>query len=402
MKQWISAWGYQAMDYARFPMQAENKTLCVQFLNNVRGSALRILFSNRHGDIPLVLEHVQLLRMKGQTQWQDAVRMDVLLDGKARIEIPAKTELFSDEVELPVIEGQYLAVCMYIKEEQQIYTGCSCFPQEYNRVFVQDGNCMDADFDQVKNQVMKTGLLEIEPEHQCFFGAVRMDIQTEEEVKTITCFGDSITHRSLWTGPLAIRLYERYPGQVTLINCGLSGNRIVNDESPFSEFGPWFGKAAVNRFERDVFRENRVDLITVLLGINDIFHPLVGHAPQEEKATAQDLQNGLRYLIDKAHKRDVKVIGCTITAWKNCMGLFAEAPEKVRTDVNDWIRNSGYYDYVLDYDQMIADPSDPERMLPPYDSGDNVHPGPGGGLKIAESIDLCQIGKMLGLEGEDQ
>lgn len=402
MKQWISAWGYQAMDYSRFPMKAENETLCVQFLNNVKGSALRILFSNRHGEVPLKMERVQVLQMGQAEQWQNAERKDILLDGKAEIEIPPKAELFSDEVELATAPGQYLAVCMYIKEEQQIYTGCSCFPQEYTKVFSMAGNCLNAEEDLSEKRCIRTGLLEIEPEHQCFFGAVRVDIQTEDPVKTIACFGDSITHRSLWTGPLAIRMYERYPGQVTLVNYGLSGNRIVHDESPFSEFGPWFGKAAVDRFERDVYQANRVDLITVLLGINDIFHPLVGHAPESETVTAKDLQKGLQFLIDTARKYDTKIIGCTITAWKNCMNLFAEKPEKVRTAVNEWIRTSGSYDYVLDYDRMIADPEDPERMLPPYDSGDNVHPGPGGGLKIAESIDLWQIGKMLGLEGEDQ
>lgn len=401
MKQWISAWGYQAMDYSRFPMQAEDETLCVQFLNNVRGSTLRILFSNRHGEIPLILERVQLLRMKQPEQWQDAVRTDVLLAGRTKIVIPAQAEFFSDEVELSVVQGQYLAVCMYVKEGQKIYTGCSCFPQEYTKVFSLPGNCLDSGFTVFKKQFIRTGLLEMEPEHQCFFGAIRVDIQTEDEVKTIACFGDSITHRSLWTGPLAIRLYKRYPGQVTLINCGLSGNRIVHDESPFSEFGPWFGKAAVDRFEKDVFQANRVDLVTVLLGINDIFHPLVGHAPKQETVNAKDLQEGLKYLIDKARKYDTKIVGCTITAWKNCMGLFAEQPEKVRVEVNEWIRNSGCYDLVLDYDQMIADPEDRERMLPSYDSGDHVHPGPGGGLKIAESINLWQIGNMLGLEGEE-
>ena len=79
--------------------------------------------------------------------------------------------------------------------------------------------------------------------------------------------------------------------------------------------------------------------------------------------------------------------------------MFAPVPEKVRTDVNEWIRNSGKFDAVFDYSNMIADPDDPEAMLPLYDSGDNVHPSAAGGRKIAEDIDLGLIAKLLGIEG---
>ena len=217
----------------------------------------------------------------------------------------------------------------------------------------------------------------------------------------MVCFGDSITHRSLWTGPLMLRLQERYPGRVILRNSGISGNRIVFDESPNTEFGPWMGKAAVKRLEKDVFEWGRADLVTVLLGTNDIFHPLAGFAPKEETAVAEVMEKGLSDLADRIHAHGTKTVGCTITPWKNCQGRFAEQPEQVRVQVNDWIRGSGCFDAVLDFDRMIADPGDPQRMYPLYDSGDHVHPGTEGGKCMAEGIDLDRIGLLLGLE-EDQ
>ena len=240
--------------------------------------------------------------------------------------------------------------------------------------------------------------MRIEPEHLSFYGIAGVDIKTKEDVKTIVCFGDSITHRSLWTGPLMMRLHKQYPGKVILRNSGISGNRIMYDESPNTDFGPWLGKAAVKRLERDVFYGNPVDLVTVLLGTNDIFHPLAGFAPKEETADAKTMESGLTRLAELIHSHGAKAVGCTITPWKNCQGRFAQEPEQVRMRVNDWIRSSGCFDYVFDFDRMIADPEDPQRMLPLYDSGDHVHPGAAGGAKMAEGIDLSALGILLGLE----
>lgn len=399
MRQWISAWGYQPMNYMNFPIQVEDETICVQFLNNVRGNKIRVLLSNRYGSEPLILEKIQLLIMNARASWEKSVQVDVLLNGQSQIMVPSHTELFSDEILVEITPGQYFAFLIQIKEKQEIYTGCSCFPQDYQRVLSGKGLLDAEQFADIESCQVRTELLKLEEEHLTFFGVVRVDVETEEDVKTIACFGDSITHRSLWTGPLALKLYQTYPGKVSLINCGISGNRIVHDESPYSEFGPWFGKAAVGRFERDVFGANRVDLVTVLLGINDIFHPLVGHAPKEETVTALQLESGLQKIIEMTHERKAKIIGCTITAWKNCMGLFNDASEETRTEVNTWIRDSGNYDAVFDFDAMIADPADPQQMLQLYDSGDHVHPSAKGGLRIAECIDLNQIVVLLGLEG---
>ena len=56
-----------------------------------------------------------------------------------------------------------------------------------------------------------------------------------------------------------------------------------------------------------------------------------------------------------------------------------------------WIRSSGVFDGVLDFDAVLRDPGHPSRMLPAYDSGDHLHPGDAGYAALAESVDLREL-----------
>jgi lysophospholipase L1-like esterase len=66
-------------------------------------------------------------------------------------------------------------------------------------------------------------------------------------------------------------------------------------------------------------------------------------------------------------------------------------PAKPRQAVNDWIRGSGTYDAVIDFDRAIRDPEDPQRMLPAYDSRDHLHPKDAGYQAMATAIDIAAI-----------
>ena len=69
-------------------------------------------------------------------------------------------------------------------------------------------------------------------------------------------------------------------------------------------------------------------------------------------------------------------------------GYYGADKERVRQAVNTWIRDSGEFDAVLDFDAVTRDPSHPARFLPAYDSGDHLHPGDAGYQAMADSIDL--------------
>jgi lysophospholipase L1-like esterase len=126
--------------------------------------------------------------------------------------------------------------------------------------------------------------------------------------------------------------------------------------------------------------------MTVLLGINDIgFSGFF----TTQAVTADDIIAAHRQLIGRAHSRGIRIYGCTLTPF-NGVGApyYSAAGDVKRQTVNTWIRTSGEYDAVIDFDAVVRDPSDPSRILPAFDSGDHLHPSDAGYQAMANSIDL--------------
>lgn len=129
----------------------------------------------------------------------------------------------------------------------------------------------------------------------------------------------------------------------------------------------------------------------LLEGLNDIggSGPSFPGGPTPEVSVNQ-LIEGHRTLIRQAHAKGLKVVGATLTP---VGGSFYETPvnEAKREAFNTWVRTSGAYDAVVDFDRVVADPADPDRILPAYDSGDHLHPNDAGYHAMAGALDLDEL-----------
>ena len=179
-----------------------------------------------------------------------------------------------------------------------------------------------------------------------------------------------------------------------MLNKGIGGNRLLHDgplatEGQFAGIGPLFGDSALSRFDRDVLAQPGARYVIVLLGINDIGQP-GSIAPASEAVTVQDLIFGHRQLIARAHERGLRIYGATLTPFEGTTiaGYYTAANEAKREALNRWIRTSGEYDGVIDFDRAVRDPAQPRRMLPQYDSGDHLHPNDAGMAAMANAIPL--------------
>ena len=125
--------------------------------------------------------------------------------------------------------------------------------------------------------------------------------------------------------------------------------------------------------------------VIVLEGVNDIGGT---RSPAAADSVATGLIAAFRRMVTQAHARGLRIYGATITPFG---GSFYDRPghEEARQRVNKWIRTSGVFNAVVDFDAVMRDPADVHRLKPNADSGDHLHPGEEGYRMMADAIELA-------------
>lgn len=130
------------------------------------------------------------------------------------------------------------------------------------------------------------------------------------------------------------------------------------------------------------------------LGVDDILFP-GSFIPASESITSKAVISGNRQLISHAHGLRIRVIGATIPPFEHALfrdpfsgRIYTPEKDKVRQELNDWIRNSGEFDAVVDLDKVVRDPSHPAQLLPAYYSGDHLHVNDAGNAAQANAFPI--------------
>ena len=214
-----------------------------------------------------------------------------------------------------------------------------------------------------------------------------MDVTAPADTGLIVAFGDSITDGATstvdadrsWPSMLAQRLLANpATANLAIVNQGISGNRVLRDGTATN---------ALARFDRDVISQPGVKWVMMMEGINDIGQGSRAGAPPENAVTADDLIQGMKQLVDRAHIHGIKAIGCTLTPYQGA-AYYSDKGEEIRTAYNQWIRTGGAFDAVVDFDKATQDPANPKQIRPTYNIMDHLHPNDAGYKAMAEAVDL--------------
>lgn len=210
---------------------------------------------------------------------------------------------------------------------------------------------------------------------ECFKTVEKVDhwynicqLNVVSQVPVVAVLGNSLTDgrgsttnaQNRWPDEMSRVLQTIQPRAV--LNLGIGGNCVVSGG---------ISQPALKRFERDILGQVRVNQLILFQGTNDI-----GTSRISAEETASRLIEAYRILIGEAHKKGIKVYGGTITPFKGNAWYTAEH-ETARQMVNTWIRHSGTFDGVLDFDVLVRQPQDAQRLKPEY-SDDWLHLNPTG------------------------
>jgi lysophospholipase L1-like esterase len=165
---------------------------------------------------------------------------------------------------------------------------------------------------------------------------------------------------------------------VAVLNAGIGGNAVVRGG---------LGPTALARFERDVLSQAGVRWAIVCDGVNDIG----GSRPDSVAAVALHLIDAYSEMVRRAHARGIRVYGATVMPFGGSQYSSREH-DAARVAVNAWIRRSGSFDAVIDFDAATRDPAEPSRLRADVDGGDHLHPSAAGYRLMSDAIDLSLFG----------
>jgi lysophospholipase L1-like esterase len=215
-----------------------------------------------------------------------------------------------------------------------------------------------------------------------------IDVLASTETGGVVALGDSLTDANIsthdtynrWPDQLARRLAARKDSRpLGVMNQGLGGNRVLHDLR---------GDSGLRRFDRDVLAQPGVSHAIIMLGTNDLRNRI---AKPDQEVTAEQMIAGLFQMALRAQTRGIKLFGATLTPFGNetfLPGAWNPVREGHRVTLNEWIRESGALDGVIDFDKALRDPECPTQMQPIYDCGDGLHPSDLGYCKMGDEIDL--------------
>lgn len=368
-----ATWGADFVLPNNAPDRVRDQTLRQVARISVGGERVRIALSNAYGREPVTIGAARIARSLGGSRTEAGSDRALTFGGRASVTLLPGAPVLSDPVQLSAPALAELAISLYLPQD----TALRSFHWEglQDAYLAQgDRSAQPAleDAEKIRSRPYLSGVY----------------VESARPVRTVVAFGDSITDGAAstpnknrrWPDFLAQRLAAR---DIAVLNAGISGAQVLNDG---------MGVNALARFERDVLAQ-RPDSVVLLMGINDIGWPGSSFEPARAAMSSQRLIDGYRQLIARARQAGVRIVGATLTPFENALPdtpvkrYFNPEKEQVRQQVNAWIRSSGEFDAVADFDALLRDPKHPARMQTAFDSGDRLHPGDAGYRAMADSLD---------------
>ncbi|TMU83471.1 SGNH/GDSL hydrolase family protein [Bacillus sp. BHET2] len=366
---WVGIWtaSMQApLDDGTSHKEFNNQTIRMIVHPHVDGKKVRLRVSNTFSNEPLAIEEVHVAISKNAADIEPDTDHQVKFGGKSTVTIPPGERKYSDSISIEMSGNKGLAVSLYVKGKSGPVTW---HPVSMQTTYISGGN-----------DVSNSDSSAFNKREEAWFWLDGVDIIADPSVKgSVVVMGSSIAngnhstvnanHR--WTDYLAKRLKQENTG-MTVLNAGISANHLINNP-------PENGDNALARLERDVFNQSGVKSLILHQGLNDI-----RHHPEYD---ADKIIERMKQIIDSTHDQGLTIYGGTLTPFKGS-GMFTSQGEETRQEVNHWIRTSGEFDGVIDFDKAMRNPDEPSRYLTKYDSGDHLHPNDAGYKRMAETVDL--------------
>ncbi|MEV0385416.1 SGNH/GDSL hydrolase family protein [Nonomuraea sp. NPDC050643] len=386
MGHWVTTWAAMPQltepanmpppPYAKDGLVLADTTLRQTVRVSAGGPRVRLRLSNAFGGAPLPITRVSVALPAGGaggSTIRPGSARPVTFSGRGRAVVPRGAHVVSDPVDLAVAPGSVLAVTVYLADGQAS-SDLTSHPGSRTTSHLVAGDHTEAGDLPGATAV----------DHWYLLSGV--EVWSGRDTAALVLLGDSLTDGRGSTTNGNDRwpdlLFDRLRGGVAIVNQGAGGNRVLNDG---------LGPSALARLDRDVLAQSGARFLAVFEGVNDL--GTAEPTARAQRGVAEELIAAYEQIILRAQARDLLVYGATLTPFGGHDPY--DDPEghreAARQAVNAWIRDSGRYDAVIDFDRAVRDPAAPGRLPAAYDEGDHLHLGPAGYQALARAFPLALL-----------
>jgi len=373
-KSWVGTWATapQLVEPRNMPPAPglANNTLRQVICVSIGGKQLRFRFSNEFSKSPVTMKTVHIAVSKGGSKIEASTSKELTFNGQPEVMMEPGKTVVSDPISFELRPRTQVAVTIAFGKTSPDVTGHPG-SRTTSYLLAGDHSSPEADFSKAA-----------QTDHWYVINGI--DVMAPKQAAAIAILGNSITDgrgsgtnkQDRWPDELALRLLKNKQTQnIGVLNMGIGGNCVLHGG---------LGPTGLSRFQRDILNQQGVRWLIILEGVNDI-----GGTPDKEAAdkVAQGLIAAYEKMIDEAHAQGIKVYGGTITPIKKSF-YYKDYRETARQTVNKWIRTSGHFDAVIDFDKAMRNPKDTLSLRPEAQSGDYLHPNELGYRMMAGTIDL--------------
>ncbi|RYH63909.1 MAG: hypothetical protein EON54_07215 [Alcaligenaceae bacterium] len=374
---WQTTWGRSMLPLSNKSNLLTNVTVRSPVRTSLGGTQIKVRLSNLYGTTPLKVTEVHAALRDTQSSDPSAILTStdtvITFNGQREASVPAGTELVSDAVamKVPPLSDVMISTFYASTYLQDVHLGNT------GKLMTQGISDKGTAPNSVSLAAFKgqTGAQQWEG----WFGLAAVEVGnpvnlTKSAPPTVIALGDSITDGALTASPYTdwpSMLAVKTKGTVAVVNAGIGSNQLLSDG---------VGLAGLTRFNREGL--DRPDVVNtpylfLLEGINDI--------QGSHNKTAADVIAGYKQLIATARAKNFKVYAGTLLPWYGWKHGFTAARETERQAVNRWIRTSGAFDGVIDYETALLEPGSSPQKMRAGCNGDGIHPN-GKGYRVMAAV----------------
>lgn len=383
---WVTAW--TTSQQALGETTISNATVRMIARSTIAGDSVRVRLDNTFGREPLQIGRAAVGHRVRGPQLAKGSTMPVLFGGKSDVTIAPGGSVVSDPVRLRVLAQQDLAVSLFVP-------AALVRPSHHTNAVVTSFRTADGTGDATAGEDGSS----FTATTTSLWWLKAIEVQAAASTSAVVAFGDSITDGTCstldandrWEDVVSRRLTleTASPAQrnssaglsLAIVNEGIGGNTLTREGlNPPADSPP-----GLERLDRDVLSHHGVSTVVLFMGTNDI----------RRGASAAQVIAAMTSIAERVKAAGMRVVAVTIIPRHNQASGAAtpwdDSKTRIRNDINAWLRSRSPFDAVIDFSSVVADPSNPDMLLPAFNCGDGIHPSSRGYWEMGSTLDLSVL-----------